>query len=636
MPLTNSIDFSQVNQALGDLKNVSDLSATADKMLNSAKNLVNVKSTPLGSKVDEVVGGIQSLVQEVDYLDPNSLIENLGVAKITSELEGFSDLQKIPTGPVILEALTGLSSELSSIPIQLNQIITSPAPASIAANLESVIGKLPNASALSKLSGNSIDALSSVTDMLGSLTTLSQGIGGIEDKFKNAAATFESQINNNLADVKGGIINRLLENTNPVIGNEITSLSKGLLNASEQLETLQNVLNGRNDIVSDLISEKISKAFPLDDISVLQGMIGLLDPSITNMVNSGSLSVQKKTLGNRVSTKTEQAWKNPDEKYVFTRIHSYEEIISEFRGATREISEVVVHWSATYINQNIGAEEIDQWHKARDFSGIGYHYVIRRDGSLQRGRPLNEIGAHAKTGDHNNFSVGICLVGGYNCASGTKNPDQFANSTSVNNAQWASLKNFLRAFYSIHPGGQVWGHNDTDPDNKIDPGISMENFVFKHFKKRNISIEGRKSSISPSVIATGIRDVSVSSAVAPQTQEVIEPKANTRDGPFVGSQYLATAKGFSQHASYPEIYDFQYVTEDWKDASRYPIGKKFTEYTGHQFYEKGFDTNVYQIWEHIVGSTGRRILVQISDPATVARYAEMERSQGSMAKLNRG
>lgn len=636
MPLTNSIDFSQVNQALGDLKNVSDLSATADKMLNSAKNLVNVKSTPLGSKVDEVVGGIQSLVQEVDYLDPNSLIENLGVAKITSELEGFSDLQKIPTGPVILEALTGLSSELSSIPIQLNQIITSPAPASIAANLESVIGKLPNASALSKLSGNSIDALSSVTDMLGSLTTLSQGIGGIEDKFKNAAATFESQINNNLANVKGGIINRLLENTNPVIGNEITSLSKGLLNASEQLETLQNVLNGRNDIVSDLISEKISKAFPLDDISVLQGMIGLLDPSITNMVNSGSLSVQKKTLGNRVSTKTEQAWKNPDEKYVFTRIHSYEEIISEFRGATREISEVVVHWSATYINQNIGAEEIDQWHKARDFSGIGYHYVIRRDGSLQRGRPLNEIGAHAKTGDHNNFSVGICLVGGYNCASGTKNPDQFANSTSVNNAQWASLKNFLRAFYSIHPGGQVWGHNDTDPDNKIDPGISMENFVFKHFKKRNISIEGRKSSISPSVIATGIRDVSVSSAVAPQTQEVIEPKANTRDGPFVGSQYLATAKGFSQHASYPEIYDFQYVTEDWKDASRYPIGKKFTEYTGHQFYEKGFDTNVYQIWEHIVGSTGRRILVQISDPATVARYAEMERSQGSMAKLNRG
>lgn len=164
----------------------------------------------------------------------------------------------------------------------------------------------------------------------------------------------------------------------------------------------------------------------------------------------------------------------------------------------------------------------------------------------------------------------------------------------------------------------------------------MENFVFKHFKKRNLSIEGRKSSISPSVIATGIRDVSVSNAVAPQTQEVIEPKANARDGPFVGSQYLAESKGFSQHASYPEMYDFQYVTEDWKDASRYPIGKKFTEYTGHQFYEKGFDTNVYQIWEHIVGGTSRRILVQISDPATVARYAEMERSQGSMAKLNRG
>ena len=66
MPLTNSIDFSQVNQALSNLKNVSDLSATADNILTSAKNITNVRSTPLGGKVDEIVGGIQSLVQEVD------------------------------------------------------------------------------------------------------------------------------------------------------------------------------------------------------------------------------------------------------------------------------------------------------------------------------------------------------------------------------------------------------------------------------------------------------------------------------------------------------------------------------------------------------------------------------------------
>ena len=52
MPLTNSIDFSQVNQALSNLKNVSDLSATADNILTSAKNITNVRSTPLGGKVD--------------------------------------------------------------------------------------------------------------------------------------------------------------------------------------------------------------------------------------------------------------------------------------------------------------------------------------------------------------------------------------------------------------------------------------------------------------------------------------------------------------------------------------------------------------------------------------------------------
>ena len=64
---------------------------------------------------------------------------------------------------------------------------------------------------------------------------------------------------------------------------------------------------------------------------------------------------------------------------------------AELRNIKREITEVVVHWSETPTNKNIGSEEINETHLANELNGIGYHYVIRRDGSLQRGRPANIV-----------------------------------------------------------------------------------------------------------------------------------------------------------------------------------------------------------------------------------------------------
>lgn len=70
---------------------------------------------------------------------------------------------------------------------------------------------------------------------------------------------------------------------------------------------------------------------------------------------------------------------------------------------------VIVHCSATPPSMDIGRKEIDQWHKDKGWSGIGYHYVIRRNGLIEKGRDLDKKGAHAKG---YNDRVGICLVGG--------------------------------------------------------------------------------------------------------------------------------------------------------------------------------------------------------------------------------
>lgn len=56
-------------------------------------------------------------------------------------------------------------------------------------------------------------------------------------------------------------------------------------------------------------------------------------------------------------------------------------------------------------------EDINRWHKANGWAGIGYHYFVRKDGSIYKGRPDNAQGAHCP--GHNVTSLGICAEGSY-------------------------------------------------------------------------------------------------------------------------------------------------------------------------------------------------------------------------------
>lgn len=116
----------------------------------------------------------------------------------------------------------------------------------------------------------------------------------------------------------------------------------------------------------------------------------------------------------------------------------------------REIDTIIIHCAATKPNMDIGAKEIDGWHRAKGYFGIGYHYVIRRNGELELGRPLDKAGAHAK--DHNATSIGICLVGGID---DNGKPD--CNFTAE---QWAELKRLVLDLKGRFGDLHVIGHND--------------------------------------------------------------------------------------------------------------------------------------------------------------------------------
>ena len=90
----------------------------------------------------------------------------------------------------------------------------------------------------------------------------------------------------------------------------------------------------------------------------------------------------------------------------------------------RKIKKIVVHCSASPDGMDIGADEIRKLHasskdtdidwfgtplKGRGWSDIGYHWVIRRNGKCEQGRPESKMGAHVK--GHNRDSIGIVWIG---------------------------------------------------------------------------------------------------------------------------------------------------------------------------------------------------------------------------------
>lgn len=116
----------------------------------------------------------------------------------------------------------------------------------------------------------------------------------------------------------------------------------------------------------------------------------------------------------------------------------------------REINKIIVHCSATKPSQDIGAFQIDEWHKKLGWSGIGYHFVIRRSGEVEKGRDIAVIGAHCR--GQNKNSVGICLVGG--TAENGKSQNNFTP------AQFQSLRELAAELKRQYPNASVHGHSE--------------------------------------------------------------------------------------------------------------------------------------------------------------------------------
>ncbi len=159
----------------------------------------------------------------------------------------------------------------------------------------------------------------------------------------------------------------------------------------------------------------------------------------------------------------------------------------------REITHIVMHCTATPATSDIGAADVHRWHIQRGWSGIGYHFVIRRNGEIEPGREIEKKGAHVA--GFNAKSIGISLAGGV-ASNGQTPVDNFTDGQML---AARDLVLDLMAIYQV-PSSNVMGHNEviskiTQGSPKACPVFSMERFrdMINELQVADIDVEASEN-----------------------------------------------------------------------------------------------------------------------------------------------
>jgi len=461
-----------------------------------------------GSALDELAGAIEDASERKGTL--------LSSIKTTaSEAKAGGD----ELGASITEGIGNVQSKLDEVVDKSKSGGLLDEVASAVSAVEGVGNTIANASAT---------ATGSLTSALE--TGLNEAKGIISDGFSAITSSIGSAVtdlvNNVSSDINLGFgtAQDLFEDLTGSVGGILT----GLFGAGEELD--KDFLSGiMNDVMTggDINLTKATKALTLKDKTLSPELKTIIRNTDANNVEEFNLKVQSKARAAGISETELQNFKNQSVKienalsqvdttiagsvvseagefftedldllelskrysagYIreFSYIDSKEELGLEFVKMTRQISEVVIHASETYTNANIGAEEIQLRHNEAGHVGIQYHLVIRRDGTLQRGLPLDNVADASDINRHKFNCIDVCLVGGVNVATEADNPLLNLSASSFTISQMKTLENILEIFYQIVPGGQVLGHNDIDISSQ-DPYFDVISFVENKFGKKTV------------------------------------------------------------------------------------------------------------------------------------------------------
>jgi|TARA_R110002012_G_scaffold143118_1_gene301234 N-acetylmuramoyl-L-alanine amidase len=132
----------------------------------------------------------------------------------------------------------------------------------------------------------------------------------------------------------------------------------------------------------------------------------------------------------------------------------------------RKIDKIIVHCSGTPELTDFDVKDIRDWHvNGNSWSDVGYHFIIKLDGTIQDGRPIKKIGAHVK--GKNRSSIGICYIGGMN-------RDMTEWEDTRTEKQKESLLKLINDLKKRFPNTIVYGHKDFT-NKKLCPSFDAKN-----------------------------------------------------------------------------------------------------------------------------------------------------------------
>lgn len=113
---------------------------------------------------------------------------------------------------------------------------------------------------------------------------------------------------------------------------------------------------------------------------------------------------------------------------------------------------IVIHHTGNFEDDDLSAAEINEIHQNMDWACIGYHYVVRKNGQVEEGRPHWTIGAHAY--GENSHTIGIHVSGNF----------EFAKPTNKQIESLAMLLSNICVDYSLPISNEyIVGHRDLMP-----------------------------------------------------------------------------------------------------------------------------------------------------------------------------
>lgn len=506
MTLKNIVEnqLQQINTSTNQSDNDRLAKTAVDQRLLSSSTTIGAQLGGLAAGFRALTTVVDDVVESVPFSIPNNITDKLVISELTEKVPEVTSKLKPPVGSDAsdLSLITGSADAASTS--MLNVVIAQSRPDAVAAAVKAAV---PGTSTtqLQSIASNTVDLTKSVgTNQFSSSYDFDLNQGGLQSALNQAIAY---SINPTIAN---SAVGQLFSNISSGVSKALASASQGfgslienavessLFPASTTINKLATINGIQQTVSPNDMKTIISLSASSDYIQAAKVLRKYSDKPDDDLIdglkridNKLSTVSRQPTPGVPVNAKDLEGIKNnwggtSTTKFAFELIDSKEELITDLRAAKREITEVIVHHTYTGTNIALTAQDIDDITQRSYGFNIPYHYVITRDGNIQRGRPISIEMDQSLSNNHQLRSIQICFVGGLSSPEGSynmKDYKKFLSKTSFTRQQWSAFDLLLESMFNVYPYIQVLGHNAIDPEN-ADPNFDPSEYVQSKFGKK--------------------------------------------------------------------------------------------------------------------------------------------------------